>query len=327
MASSFISKQSSASSDPGCYNGQVLSPKLITEFCWTCIFPLRVSGITLASGDKPAPDKATNKPACMCFDNLGVPRPGITTSMWEPSRLIEFERVPGCLSALGGTRLGVDRIFQGHYGNSDNDGNDNSFLHYHYYAFPLMNIMEMFYKQSCNADGFVDFDLMYLSELDPTWNNDELAFFASPEAAIVAGPIAAVSCSTDAVSSTAGKPIDSMFWCAGTWGFLYPFSGNQNGGKGVLRDTSLLTTRVMSSLHRRGLAHATMGDENLCSSSISPTMPKSQYKITMMYPRAETDSSHVIGESIWTWGVQRTIPGIGQDPIYTIWRWNDCCNY
>ncbi|MEW8419680.1 MAG: TraU family protein [Candidatus Thiodiazotropha endolucinida] len=26
------------------------------------------------------------------------------------------------------------------------------------------------------------------------------------------------------------------------------------------------------------------------------------------------------------WGAGKTIPGIGKDIIYTIWRWNDCCN-
>ncbi|MGQ8512809.1 MULTISPECIES: TraU family protein [Gammaproteobacteria] len=45
-----------------------------------------------------------------------------------------------------------------------------------------------------------------------------------------------------------------------------------------------------------------------------------------MHPVPETNSSHVIGESTLTWGLARTIPAIGQDPIYTIWRWNDCCN-
>lgn len=322
LCSSFVS-----AGDAGCYNGNVLSGKLITEFCWSCIFPLKVAGLTLASGESPPPVKASSKPVCMCFDELGMPRPGITTSMWEPSRLIEFERVPGCLSSLGGARIGVNRLFQGHHSNAEFDGNDNSFMHYHYYSFPLLIIMDMFYKQSCNTDNYIDFDLMYLSELDPTWNNDELAFFSSPEAAIVAGPIAAVSCSTDAIASTAGKPIDEMFWCAGSWGFLYPFSGNQNGGKGVLRDSSLLSTKVLAALHRRGLAHETMGDANLCSGSIATTLPKTQYKMTMLHPRSDTSTSHVIGESIWTWGVQKTIPGVGQDPIFTIWRWNDCCNW
>ncbi|WP_262364758.1 TraU family protein [Aeromonas sobria] len=103
-------------------------------------------------------------------------------------------------------------------------------------------------------------------------------------------------------------------------------SGNQNGGKGVIRDSSLLSARVLTALHRRGLAWKTMGDEAMCRGVISPTMPKTQYKFTLLHPVPETDSSHVIGESALTWGLSKTIPAIGQDPIYTIWRWNDCCN-
>ncbi|MDW2288692.1 TraU family protein, partial [Vibrio sp. 1562] len=50
------------------------------------------------------------------------------------------------------------------------------------------------------------------------------------------------------------------------------------------------------------------------------------YNFTLLHPVPETNSSHVIGESTLTWGLARTITAIGQDPIYTIWRWNDCCN-
>lgn len=40
-------------------------------------------------------------------------------------------------------------------------------------------MLDLFMDGNCNADGYMDFDLMYLSELDPTWLNDELAFLLS----------------------------------------------------------------------------------------------------------------------------------------------------
>lgn len=61
----------------------------------------------------------------------------------------------------------------------DMDGGDGSFMHYHYYAFPLLVMLDLFIKQTCNADGYMDLDIMYMSELDPTRNNDELAFYQS----------------------------------------------------------------------------------------------------------------------------------------------------
>ena len=316
-----------AKADPGCQNAEVIGPKLITDICWSCIFPIRVAGSTINGGDGYYPSDAVRSSFCVCQDNNGVPRPGVTTSMWEPARLVEFQRVPGCSSVLNGTRFPFDRTFQGHHGIGSMDGGDGSFMHYHYYAFPLMIMLELFVKKSCNADGFSDLDIMYMSELDPTWNSDELAFFTTPEAAAVANPIAAAACTADAAAANTGKPLKQLFWCAGSWGTIYPLSGNQNGGKGVIKDSSLLATRVLTALHRRGLAWKTMGHEAMCQGVISPTLPKTQYKFTLLHPIPETDSSHVIGESTLTWGLSKTIPAIGQDPIYTIWRWNDCCNW
>lgn len=312
-------------SDPGCHNAEVIGPKLITDICWSCIFPLRVAGVPISGPGGTMPDEAVSTPLCFCTDNLGVPRPGVTTSMWEPARLVEFQRVPGCASALNGVRFPFNRLFQGHHGDAVYDGGDGSFMHYHYYAFPLLTMLDLYATSGCNPDGYHDFDLMYLSEVDPTWNNDELAFFTNPEAAVVANPAAALACTPDAVSSSAGAPIKQLFWCVGSWGSIYPLSGHHNGGNGVLRDSSLLTTRVLAALHRRGLARGTMGSTAMCGGEFKFTLPKTQYKFTLLYPVPETNSSHVIGESLLTWGIARTIPAVGQDPVYTIWRWKDCC--
>lgn len=315
--------QSAYASDPGCHDARLFQ-RLITDFCWSCIFPLKVVGITMAGGK--APDEANSTPFCYCNDNLGVPRPGIATSMWEPARMIEFQRVSGCSSVLGGHRFPFRRTFQATHGDGEDDGSDKTFMHYHYYAFPLLMMMELFIG-NCNSDGYVDLDLMYLSEVDPTWTNDELAFFTNPEAAAVANPAAIVACSADAISATAGKPLKQMFWCAGSWGAIYPLSGNTQGGYGPVQDSSLLKTRTLAALHRRGLAFKTMGSDAMCGGYIHPTLPKTQYKFTMFHPVPETKTAHVIGESLLTWGWNRTVPGIGRDPVYTIWRWNDCCNH
>ncbi len=312
--------------DPLCVNAEVIGPKMMTDTCWSCIFPIRVAGVPISGGDGKYPDDAVKTPICACDDNLGVPHLGITTSMWEPFRLIEFQTTPGCSSVLNGARFPFDQLFRGVHGNGDNDSGDGSFMHFHYYAFPLLFMLDLFAGKECNAGGYVDLDLMYLSEVDPTWNNSELAFFTNPEAALVANPVAALACIPDAISAAAGRPIKELFWCAGSWGMMYPLSGHLNGGKGVLRDSSLLSVKAIAALHRRGLAWGTVGKDAMCNGVIKPTMPKDQYKFTMIHPVPETSSAHVIGESTLIWGPGRIIPGVGEDPIYTIWRWKDCCN-
>ncbi len=65
----------------------------------------------------------------------------------------------------------------------------------------------------------------------------------------------------------------------------------------------------------------------MCEGKIHPTLPKQQYKFTSVYPRPETKSAHVMGESTMKWGLARKVPAVGEDLVYMIWRWNDCCNY
>lgn len=314
-----------AYADPGCQDSGLISGKLFSDICWSCILPIRVAGIPLGGSRKDMPSGASKKVLCACDDELGLPKPGVTTSMWEPARLVEFQRVPGCSSVLGGHRMFPgNRINQGNHGR-EYEASDGTFVHYHYYAFPLLFMLDLFAGGECNAGGYMDLDLMYLSELDPTWNIDALSFFTTPEAATVANPLATLACIPDAISVNAGgEPIDRMFWCAGSWGTLYPLSGHVMSSSGIIHASSLLKVRVLAALHRRGLAWKTMGDEGLCGGEIYPMLPRSQYKYTITYPIAETDSSHTAGESTLIWGNSRKYPGI-EDPIYTIFRWKDCC--
>jgi hypothetical protein len=82
-----------------------------------------------------------------------------------------------------------------------------SFYNVHYYAFPLLSILEMYMPKRCSPDGYADFDIIQLSEIDPTWTNDELAFFVNPEAAAVANPIAQAACTADAALGVVGKTL------------------------------------------------------------------------------------------------------------------------
>jgi conjugal transfer pilus assembly protein TraU len=309
--------------DPGCHDAELFSGKLITDVCWACLFPVRIAGIPIGGGQ--APNGATNQSVCACNDALGVPHPGFSLGMWEPARIVELVHSPRCSSALGGIRLPIgSRRLLGSVGNAEGDGSDGAFYNYHWYAFPLLILLDLFWDDRCNPDGYVDFDVLYLSELDPTWNNSELAFFTNPEAAFVANPIAQSACLVDGAAATLGEPRDELFWCAGTWGWLYPFSGHQSA-RGRPRETSLWAARSLAALHRRGLARRTMGSDALCSAPIAPFLPKSQYKLSMFFPLPETQRGHVIGESPVRWGMWRNIPAVGEDHLYILWRWNDCC--
>ncbi len=326
------SQAATKSLDPTCPDAELWSGKLITDICWGCLFPVRIAGGALdwssAKNPGPAyPSRATDRVFCLCNDHGGIPEFGLTLGLWAPARLVELVATPWCSPALGGLKLNSSRLrLRGTTGQGEYDNGEIAFFNYHYFAFPLYIILDLFWEDRCNADGYKDFDLMYVSELDPTWNNDELAFFTQPEAALFANPAAISACVADGAAASSWEPFDTLFWCAGTWGSLYPFSGMANPTIGAdPRLTSLLAARATAALHRRGLAHRTMGNDALCGGKIDPFIPKSQYRMAMFYPVADTQRSHAIGESTFRWGMAHTYPGPGDSHVYTIFRWLDCC--
>lgn len=321
----FLMCSANAFAADSCPDAKLLSGKLFSDICWDCMFPIKVAGVAFGSGD--VPEDSVSDRTCSCDDNLGVPHPGFVTGMWEPARVIEVVRGSGCSPSLGGVRLPLSDIRkQGTGGKSKKiSAQEGAFYQYHYFAFPLLVMLELFMDESCSVDGYSDFDLMYFSEVDPTWNNEQLAFFTHPEAAAVANPVAISACSTDAVAATAGKPQDKMFWCAGSWGQLYPFSGHHSATGSFAQNTNLIATRAVASIHRRGLARRTIGKDSLCKGTVAPMLPKSQYKLNFFFPTPEAQSSHLIGENDAKWGANRKIPGAGEDAVLILSRYNDCC--
>lgn len=323
---------SAAHADAVCQNAGVISSKLITDICWECVFPIIVSMGTISGPARSStvPDGAAEKPLCMCQDNNGVPKPGVQTSLWEPYRLIEFVRMSGCSQVLNGVRFPFDKLNQGTgpvpSARTRDEGRSMSTKHYHYYSFPAMYMLDMFLPMNCNPGGYVDLDAMYFSEVDPTWNHDEIAFFTHPESALFTTPLTAISCIPDAFASGMGKPMKDLYWCAGSWGAIFPTSGHVLAPRTILGSTSLMTAKVLYQLHRRGMEWRSMGDDAMCGGSISTFLPKTQYRFSVFWPVPETDDNHCFGQNELHWGSGRTIPATGEDPVYIIWRWLDCCN-
>jgi len=309
-----------------CPDADFWGEKMITGVCWSCLFPIRLGGFTLFGDDSGIPEGATDNVLCSC-DAKGLPDIGITGGAWLPARLVEVVRKPYCSPIMAGMSFNNGVRLWGGNKEVNADGSDKTYYNYHYWAFPLYMIMELFVQGNCNAGGLRNLDMMYMSELDPTWNIDELAFFINPEAVLFANPLAVAACTVDCATTTVSKPLNGLFWCAGCWGNLYPFSGNIASDASPPRDTSLLTARVLSSLHRKMLAHKTYGTNALCSGELYPMLPKQQYKLSTLFPIAEADDRccHWIGESTFKWGEYRTIPGVGEDYVYMLWRYTECC--
>jgi conjugal transfer pilus assembly protein TraU len=335
-----------------CPNSHLFGLGLVNHICWTCLFPVKLLGvIQLGSGSVPA--GSANQTACICSGSDGIPTLGYTFGAWEPTELIELVRQPYCSPSLEGTVIRKSFRSWGMNDGSDGGSASNQFLNYHSFSFPLYEILQLLITPECNAGGFSDFDLLAVSEIDPTWSEDELAVFTQPEVAIAANPLLQATCPVDCTAATLDTPLDKMWWCFGCWGNAYPFTGNVPSGGSPPRVSSLLATRALATQHRRGLAWRTTGDDVLCGGVIDPMMPKSQYRMSMVYPVPEANSlvsapssdpaggtgsstipntydysgkcCHNIGVPTFLWGEWRNIPSVGEDFVYLLWRWTDCC--
>jgi len=176
-----------------------------------------------------------------------------------------------------------------------------------------------------------DFDIAYLSELDPTWQDDELTFLLNPEAAVFGNLLAQAACGADSLASLAGLPIDSLFWCAGAQGSMYPLNGRVQEHVGGVQASTLLTERMTYKMHREGLLWDSVGQNSpaLCYQYPTPILPKSRYRYQMINPiptaSGGEDGCHAFGHTTSIWGAMHEYPYKGEDFGYLVWRKRNCC--
>jgi conjugal transfer pilus assembly protein TraU len=234
---------------------------------------------------------------------------------------------------LGGVSLGSDNKKISSYSRGYNKRtNHNSFYHLHYYIYPLIYWLELLTDFICLEQS--TFDVAYMSEFDITWNDPKLQSLLNPESLLFGNPLAQAACSLDCASSTANIPIDSMFWCAGCLGNMYPFSGANADHVGGVQNSSLLSMRIIAKMHRMGLAQETSTTDSsingkICRNSKLLKVKKSQYKLQLVNPKSSASASDIgcwpIGMSDMAYSAFKEYPYDGQDWGYLVWRKKNCC--
>ncbi|MBA3814650.1 MAG: TraU family protein [Alphaproteobacteria bacterium] len=303
-------------------SGRFVNP--ITDICWSCLFPISIGPVNISRSGR----EDTSNPAqipCICPRN-GIPTPGVPIGFWEPSRLVDVTRTPFCMVNLGGLQLGKSTVGYGVHGQKGSGTTKSSFYQVHWYVYPVIYWLELLVDFLCLEHQ--SFDVAYITELDPLWNADELAFILNPEAVLFGNPIAQAACAADCTATTVGFPMDALFWCGGCQGSLYPFTGNNTAHIGGVQASLLLTQRMMAKLHRELLLWGTSGSHALCQKYPMPVIKKTQYKTQMTYPRPTTRgpmACNPLGRTEVIWGMGREFPYKGEDFGYLIWRKRNCC--
>lgn len=81
-----------ASAFAGNCKGRIINP--ITDVCWSCVFPIKLGGVTLSSGKNADPETDANR-LCLCASGANI-TVGLNMSFWEPLRTAEVVRTPYC---------------------------------------------------------------------------------------------------------------------------------------------------------------------------------------------------------------------------------------
>lgn len=297
--------------------GRLINPA--TDICWDCLLPITIGSTPVMTGVNP---DTVNPPNTICTcGSFPFPEVGISVGYWEPMELIDVTRSPYCLVNLGGIPL-MESPNDGSV--SVDDPNVNTgFFYVHAYHFPIMQMLGV-QSPRCADSGVPT--LTYLSELDPTWEDETLALVLFPETLLFDNLPMQAACSVDALSASTWLPNDELFWCAGAQGTMYPLTGSVGEYIGGVQGTVLLSERLIYKLHRLGLmADSSIGD--LCSAHTTMTLPKSRYRYQMInpIPTVMPSGCQPFGRTTMLWGSLLEPPISTENYGYLIFRKRNCC--
>lgn len=299
--------------------GHFINP--ITDICWSCLFPISIGDATVVGGDNP--DTANpSSPIQVCPMAIGW-RVGLAIGYWEPFATVDVTRSPYCLVNLGGIKLNIAYGDTHGATESAQSGTTGAFYQVHWYKYPLIYWLNLITSVGCLEGG--DYDIGYVSELDPMWHDDELSFLVNPEDAIFSNPITQLSCVADATSALTGSAINQLFWCMGSQGSTYPLTGSVSAEYSPFQNSVLLAERMDFKLHLEGLIKDSQSENvAVCHQTYMPIMPKNRYRYEMENMIPDSNSCHPFGHSVTTWQMGKITPADKGNYGYLIWRKRNC---
>lgn len=332
--------------------GKFINP--INDICWSCMFPIVLGGqVNLNMEQQEDNDTTPGDWFCACEKPA---RMGVTVSFWEPTHLVEVTRTPFCMVSLGGivlkdgknsntsatvpitgnsgnTSSSDDNWFQRMFGGSHERGRPheaeqhNAFWQVHWYKNPVVFWLETLLDNDCIEEGTLD--VGWLTELDPTWKYPSLAVYQAPDSALFANVVAQAACAADCVKAGFGFPYNTLYWCAGCHGTIYPLSGWMGGQFSEVQAAKLMVARMQAKMHRDLVAWRAAGKDTLCGYKLNPVMDKANYKMAMTYPVAarkhEGRCCDPIGRSTLVRDTGKAFPYKGSQFAFQLFRKRDCC--
>lgn len=314
-----------ARNTPGACSGEVPNP--ITDLCWSCMFPM-VLGKTIpvsVSGD--LPDVETDATAfCLCGSDINV-EGGLNFSFWEPLRTAEVVRHPWCFPQLGGISMeGPGSSDHARTSRTEETRRRTAFWNVHWYQSPWFFITEAVADTGCLETA--PWDLAYLSELDPLWDDTVTSFLLSPDAALFTSAASGGACAVDCATALLGTSLNSLYWCSGCQGRVFPLSGWMAAMTGSVQAWHLMAHRFAQKLTREGVLFSGHGASGQCGPYMQPLFQKDVWRTQLVYPSRNASGSaccQPLGRSTALLGPYKTTPMTGEDGAILLWRKRDCC--
>lgn len=303
--------------------GHFVNP--ITDVCWECLMPISIGNVPVVSGGA-ADTKNPASPIEVCKMPVGY-RVGLNIGFWEPFALADVTPTPYCLVNLGGIKMSITHVGVG--GKKEHTPESSSSFYYvHWYKYPLVYWLQLITSTACMQTG--EFDIGYLTELDPTWDDSQLAYILNPEAVLFSSKVAQAACAADAVAANTHLPLDKLFWCAGTQGGMYPLDGHVLVEKSPIQAALLLSERLDYKMHREGMVWDSIGDSGhvidgpICHQYLTPILPKSRYRYQMTNTVAAANGCYPFGHAAATWEAGHNYPSEGNQFGFLIWKKRNC---
>ncbi len=315
-------------------------PNPVTDVCWSCVFPISIFGASMGDGQDIPGDNGS--PTCVCpappplFKRIGA-----TTGYWEPVRSVDITRKPFCLVGLGGIDMagsggGSDQGDAGdggflpapeHSRSHSGEEGGGSFYQAHWYSNPVMYLLEIITDANCVESGSMD--VGFMTEIDFTWNDDEMTNILNFESSLFANLLTQAMCAIDCLLASIGLPVVPMYWCNGCNGSNFPLNGYVQTHIGGIQAASLISSRLTYRLQRLGINKKHHSYAAVCGSIRSPVIDKVAYKQQIQYPRVQTEKAPYCcnwqGGTTTLSGAGKEFPYSGEDFSLFMFRKRVCC--
>lgn len=301
-----------------------------TDVLWDEIFPIKIGSMTVYGSDNY--DSTSGSAPVICTCPMPPPvyyRVGLGTAFWEPSHVIEVVKSPNYMPMTGSSINGPEATYGTSQASTINPGHggggsEHAFAHAHLWSFPVWLIMGMMIDSMCmSSDG--ELDMMYMTEFDPLWSEDELAAMIHPESVLFANPLAVIVCLLDSLSTQLYGPADILYWCMGAQGTAYPLTGNINNMQEVDAAAGV-AQRLIFKLNREMI----MCDPGIwyCACQYPLTWVKSNYKFHSARPVKEWNAWPIGKSSLFRTPINppgSSVDGPCDEFLWVLLRHRLCC--